>query len=117
MGYASTGRALAVLEFLVHVRRERYPADRILIPIEIPDEVVAEPARLPRDWKTAQDRARALGDGWIHAGTSLALLVPSAVLTKEKNVLINPAHPEFRRIRLHRPEAHFLDPRLFRQSN
>ena len=108
MAYVSTSRALAVLEFLVHAPREFFPPDRILIPIEIPDELVAEPARVPRDWKTAQRHARALGDGWIHAGTSLALLVPSAVLTKENNVLITPAHSEFPRIRVHRPETDFL---------
>jgi RES domain-containing protein len=113
MGYASSSRALAVLEFLVHARRERYPADRILIPIEIPDEQVVKPNGLPSDWKTASDHARLFGDRWVRSNSSLAVFVPSAVLTKENNVLINPAHPEFVRIRLRQPETNFLDARLF----
>jgi RES domain-containing protein len=113
MAYATTSRALAVLEFLVHAPREVFPANRMLIPIEIPDELVAKPPTLPRDWKTSPDHARLFGDLWIQAASSLALFVPSAVLAKENNVLINPAHPEFPRVRVHRPETNFLDPRLF----
>ena len=97
----------------MHSPRYTMPLNRVLIPIEIPDELVTMPTRLPGDWKTAPDSARTFGDRWIQAASSLALFVPSAVLTKEHNVLINPAHPDFPRIRVRRPEANFLDSRLF----
>jgi RES domain-containing protein len=41
------------------------------------------------------------------------MLVPSAVLPAERNILINPAHPDFGRIEVGKPENHALDQRLF----
>ncbi len=115
VAYTSTSRGLAVLEMLVHVTRETVPADPVLIPIEVPDELIAEPKHLPKGWDDYPylDAARTVGDRWIRERTSAGLLVPSAVLRPEKNLLINPAHPDFGKIRLLPPEEKALDPRVF----
>jgi len=47
------------------------------------------------------------------ARSSAGLLVPSAVLRREKNLLINPAHADFGKIRLNEVEEDGLDRRLF----
>jgi RES domain-containing protein len=36
VAYASSSRALAVLEMLVHVTRDTVPGDTVLVPVEIP---------------------------------------------------------------------------------
>lgn len=116
MAYTSTSRPLAVLEMLVHVSRDTVPADPILIPIDVPDALVAEATGVPSDWaKLAYGpKAREFGDRWISQKASVALLVPSVVLPAERNVLINPTHPAVRRVRAQPPEAFAFDRRLLR---
>jgi RES domain-containing protein len=115
MAYTSTSRALAVLELLVHVTRETVPTETVLVPIEVPDELIVELAHPPKGWDEYPylNAARVVGDKWARDKSSVALLVPSAVLKPEKNLLINPAHPDFRRIQIQAPEAKALDPRVF----
>jgi len=38
-----------VLEVLFHVSRDTVPADRILIPVDVPDSLLAEAARPPSE--------------------------------------------------------------------
>lgn len=115
MAYASTSRPLAVLEMLVHVTREYFPQDAILIPLEIPDDLVTELGELPKGWNDFpySEDARKTGDRWIQQSESVAMLVPSAVLPKERNILINPAHARFASIRIGDPEPGAFDKRLF----
>jgi len=115
MAYASTSRALAVLEMLVHVTRETVPADTLLVPIEVPEDLISEMEHPPEGWEKFPypDSAKIAGDRWAREQSSAALLVPSAVLRPEKNMLINPAHPNFPKIRMHAPEEKALDPRIF----
>ena len=116
IAYTSTSRPLAVLEMLVHVTRDTIPADPILIPIEVPDSVVAEAKALPPDWADLPygQQARTYGDRWVAAHATVALLVPSVVLPAERNLLVNPLHPAARRIRVRPPEAFAFDRRLLR---
>jgi RES domain-containing protein len=115
IAYTSTSRPLAVLEMLVHVSRETVPSDAVLIPIEVPDHLVAELRELPDGWDQYphRERAREVGDRWVRDRSSVALLVPSAVMRAENNLLINPAHPDFSKVRVHAPEENALDRRLF----
>ena len=53
-----------------------------------------------------------LGDGWLNAGASAVLEVPSAVVEIESNYLLNPAHPDFRRIQIGEPSHFEFDLRL-----
>jgi RES domain-containing protein len=52
----------------------------------------------------------------VKKGESCLLLVPSALAVNENNWLINPRHPEFRKIALHPPEPLRYDPRIVRRS-
>jgi len=116
VAYTSTSRPLAVLEMLLHVTRETIPVDPVLIPMEVPDSLLAEMPSLPKDWNALpfSASARAAGDRWVREAGSAGLLVPSVVLPMERNLLINPLHPEARRIRVLAPEAVTFDRRLLR---
>jgi RES domain-containing protein len=116
MAYTSTSRPLAVLEMLVHVSRDTVPADPVLIPIDVPDRLVDEAQGLPSDWAELPygPEARDFGDLWIAERASVALLVPSVVLPAERNLLINPAHPAVRRVKVQPPEPFAFDRRLLR---
>jgi RES domain-containing protein len=115
LAYASTSRPLAVLETFVHVISGYYPLDALLVPVEIPDDLITELDEVPNGWNNIPpgDASRRIGDRWIEKGSSLAMLVPSAVLPSERNILVNPAHAQFRRIRIGEPEPNAFDRRLF----
>jgi RES domain-containing protein len=116
VGYTSSSRALAVLEMLVHVTRDGIPGDVVLIPIDVPTALITELETLPRDWNALPfgDPGRHAGDQWAREKKSAALMVPSVVLPAERNLLINPLHPDFSRVKIHAPELHAIDRRLLR---
>ena len=116
MAYASAGSSLAILEILVHHEDDVDPADYRLLEIDVPDELVEILRDLPPGWNQKppySPAAQLLGDEWVQSDSSVALLVPSAVNPREQNVLINPAHPGFGQLTLHRLDGNFLDLRLF----
>jgi RES domain-containing protein len=49
----------------------------------------------------------------VKGARSVLLMLPS-VLTREPNFLVNPAHPDFARVRVGKPEPFAFDPRLSR---
>ncbi len=58
--------------------------------------------------------SQSLGDWWIEAKVSAVLEVPSVIVSREHNYLLNPAHPDFAKIVPEPPALFHFDPRLFR---
>ena len=114
--YTATSRALAVLEMLVHVTKDTAPPDIVLVPIDVPQGLIRKATGLPDDWSELPygERARQFGDRWVREGRYAAILVPSVVVPPEQNLLINPAHREFDRVRRRPVETFAFDRRLFR---
>jgi RES domain-containing protein len=54
------------------------------------------------------------GRAWLLAGLTAVLRVPSALVPREPNYVINPAHPDALRIRVADPVPLDWDVRLFR---
>lgn len=96
MVYTATSASLAVLETLVHMGLNVFPDDLVLVTLEVPQDLVStlEPDRLPEHWAAypAPAAANEIGDLWVHEERSVGLLVPSAILPQESNLLINPRH-------------------------
>ena len=59
--------------------------------------------------------ARKFGDRWIHELRTAVLFVPSVVTGEEGNVVINPLHPDARKIRVSKPTPVIWNSRLFMQ--
>jgi len=116
MVYTAASRALAMLEILVHLEAaDLLAATYVTIAADIPDACIMPfKGPLPSDWQAspAGVATRQIGDRWIADAASVALAVPSVVIPAELNYLINPAHPDWRRVRLHEPEPLAVDPRL-----
>jgi RES domain-containing protein len=119
--YASTSLALAAVETFVNLEPNLRPADLISIEGDIPDTIGIgrlELKALPARWSETRDESlHRFGDEWIRTGTSAALLVPSAAIRGEWNVLLNPARPDFRTIQFRDPEAFEFDVRMFRPTS
>jgi len=116
--YASTSLALAAVETFVNLEPKLRPADLVSIEGEIPDAIEIgglDLRTLPPAWFQRRDESlRRFGDGRIRRGQSAALLVPSAAIRGEWNLLLNPAHPDFSRIQFHAPRPFEFDTRMFR---
>jgi RES domain-containing protein len=71
-------------------------------------------AQLPADWRDYPAPAweAQLGDSWVREGALLWLSVPSAIVPEEYNVLINPAHPAMREVRVTSTRPFRFDQRL-----
>lgn len=118
MIYTSETRALATVEYLVHVSLPGAPMDLSMTTVKIPDEIVAKevlPSSLPQNWREypgPPDLAD-LGTEWAHSRRGLLLRVPSAVVEHEYNILINPLHQNASLIVIVETEPCKLDERLF----
>jgi RES domain-containing protein len=115
--YTAEQRAIALLETLVHLPVEDLPNDMYLMMLEVPDDVSREalaPADLPADWQrlSMPQPTATIGHAWLQSGRSLALQGPSVVVPQERNLLLNPAHPEFIRVRLLDAQPFHFDERL-----
>lgn len=119
--YAAENRALACLETLVHLGAGGLPFNRYLVAVAIPDDVwtaaeAHDPSGLPVGWD-AQPAGRAsiaFGTEWLRSGRSAVLLVPSAIVPEEVNVLLNPRHPGMTAVASVKVRRWLYDPRLTR---
>lgn len=113
--YTSGSKALATLESLVHLNPPvvfRYVAIEVVF-----DEALLEkfPAKhLPPDWtgEPPPPSAQQIGDLWVKQARSVILELPSVIIPSEPNYLINPAHPDFKKLKLGKPEPFSFDARL-----
>jgi len=115
--YTAATRALACLENVVHRSGEGLQDLFRVMVIDIPDNLpleTIEPTTLPTDWFDFHQYivCQRLGGDWLQRGRSAILRVPSAIIPNEWNYLLNPAHPDFSRIRLVRTEPFTFDPRI-----
>jgi len=65
---------------------------------------------LPRLDDLAWCRAR--GDAWLRQGAAMGLNVPTAVVPQERDVILNPRHPEFGAVRVVEVLPFRFDPRM-----
>jgi len=117
MIYCADSRASAVLETLVHARKDQIPSDYVFYEVDV-EEISIERTpteALPADWKMDEpSAAREFGTAWMRSRRSLALVVPLVVIPEEDNLLLNPEHPDFDSLRISGPTPFEFDPRLFR---
>jgi len=114
--YTAQSLSLASLEVLVHVEDTRLLSAMrwVAIPAEIDEGLILVPKRLPANWRRmpVPVSTRAFGDAWVAAERSAVMRVPSAVTMGEFNYLINPRHPDFRRLKIGTPQRFSFDARL-----
>ena len=116
--YASNSLALAAIELFVHLDPSDAPDDLVSIRIEVPEELKmdrVEVKDLPKDWRRMDsDQLREIGSAWAISRCSAALEVPSAAVEEEWNILLNPAHSDFNKIKVIKENPFHYDERMFR---
>jgi RES domain-containing protein len=116
--YTAEHLSLAIIEYYIHIDPGDSPPDLVVVSADIPDSVSRRRvalSRLPSDWRhsPAPPALAAIGDSFAADRKSAVLIVPSVLAPSESNWLINPQHPDFRRIRVHPPEDFRYDARFF----
>ncbi|MPR36316.1 RES family NAD+ phosphorylase [Salmonirosea aquatica] len=102
--YTAESRALAMLEVSVHLDlSEDLPTDRHYVEINIPDDVAILELRLedlPENWDAKPPilETQFIGDDFVYENNAAVLKVPSSIVPPEFNYLINPNHPDAKKI-------------------
>jgi RES domain-containing protein len=114
--YTAQSGALALLEAVVHIGK--VPANGYcMATINIPDDSISSfpLSQLPEDWagNPPPDYLRVIGDHFINAGKYLVLKIPSVLMMEEHNYLLNPRHPEFKKVKIISQRPVRVDGRLF----
>lgn len=117
--YASEHLATAALEKLVHLPQPVPAAMQFLqFPIHFHGVAIERPppSALPANWRTEPVKAESqrFGEAWYRRGSTAVLAVPCAIIPEEWNYLINPEHPDFRKLVIGPPQPFTFDPRLAR---
>jgi len=92
-------------EVLVHLSLNGVSNTFQMVEIEIPDSVSVQEVstgELKKDWSANPPMlsSQRIGDEFIQSARACVLKVPSAVVPGDSNFLINPNHPEKKRIKV-----------------
>lgn len=114
--YVSEHQSTAALEIFVHTVPFLVPETYKAFRLEWSDNLMEDVPKnkWPPDWRSPAPSMETIeiGDRWLRERRSVVLAVPSALSPAERNFLLNPAHPEFKRIRIAPPIDYEFDPRL-----
>ncbi|NCT17048.1 MAG: RES superfamily protein [Flavobacteriaceae bacterium CG_4_8_14_3_um_filter_34_10] len=117
--YTSGSIALAVLENLVYFDMDLMPKDLVLTTLEIPESISIQKIaanQLQKDWNCYPhtEGTQQLGNRFVKDAKHLLLRVPSAIVSQEFNYILNPSHPDFKKIKICKNEVFSLNERLFK---
>jgi RES domain-containing protein len=117
MIYTADSMALAALETIVHLpKQELLKKIFSSIPVEFDARLVImlNPADIPKDWDSfpPPESTQNIGGEWALKKRSVVLKVPSTVIREEFNYLINPAHPDFKKLSIGSPVKFVFDARI-----
>lgn len=117
MIYTANSRALACLENVVHRSKLGLSASFSVMEISIPDSLTITTVNLkdlPLDWDQFEHMhlMQKIGDKWIEECKTAVLKVPSSIIHEEFNYLLNPNHPDFKKIKLAIVKPFLFDDRI-----
>jgi RES domain-containing protein len=112
--YTAESRALATVEYLVHVPLSLVPQDLSMATLHIHDSIPSKTVAigdLPANWRDypATPALADLGMRWALSRETLLLRVPSAVVAHEWNVLINLLHSDMPHVTIAQVEPYQFD--------
>lgn len=120
--YTSESRSLATVEFLVHLPLNLLPSDLFIAELELfddptPGQLFAN--ELPVGWDSfpAMPRLAEIAVERMTREQLVALRVPSIVVAKEWNIILNPLHRHYQRLTIVAVEPYHIDRRLLRQND
>lgn len=119
--YLSESPALALLEVMVNfdLAPDEFPANYQLLEVDCAGIRVLSlnDDRLDEQWEDKRPLTQSIGSEWLASGASALLKVPSAVVAKSWNYLMNPRHADAARATIRSSSRHPFDPRLVQRPS
>ncbi len=120
--YFATTPSVALLEMANYLPSPKLiPADYRLGIYHLPDTVSSQTLtvdRLPQDWSRYPypSSTQEIGSQWLNEGNSLILFVPSVAVPAglENIAVINPRHPDIKKLKLSSVESDLYNDRAFK---
>jgi len=113
----SLNYSCAMLEILAHANIGRIPKRHRYIVVKVPGDVSIEFSdenSLPENWDSENSAsAKTYGDQWIREARSAILIMPSVIAKLDRNAVVNPIHPDFKKLVVSEPLKIDWDKRLF----
>jgi RES domain-containing protein len=116
MLYTSEHISLSALEMLVHNNFQDFAVPLSLLKIQLPLPTKIKEIKnykLKEDWQNDASFTKFIGNEFVKSESDLFLKVPSAVVTEENNVLINPLHKDFKKVKIVEQKIFRTDKRFF----
>ncbi len=114
--YTSVSISLSLLELLIHsVSHDEIKVNELMV-IETNANQLKEinAMQLKTGWREDIDYCKYIGDEFLESQSSLLMKVPSAIIPEEYNILINPKHRDFTRVKIKTAKIFQFDLRLFK---
>ncbi len=117
--YTASNRSLAMAEVAVHLTLATIPSDYVMLTIYLPDDISTQKLTetdLPTNWNAFPHpiSTQAIGDKFVSENNYCVLQIPSVVTRGDYNMLINPYHSEFSKIKIIAIEKIPFDKRIFK---
>lgn len=116
--YTAFTLSLACLETVVHNSGDLlYKQDYKSITIEVEEDAtiaIIDINTLPQNWKERAQKnyTQKIGDDWYSKQETLLLQVPSVIINREWNFLINTKHPDFSKVSIAEVDNFMFDKRI-----
>ena len=116
--YATSTPELGLIETLAHapaIRYEDLPTYWVFS-LNVPDDIrYYKREELPDYWQDdTYERTQIWLSAWLAAPDRLAVAVPSVLVPLSYNIILHPAHPQFKHIQVLAQEIQPVDRRLWR---
>jgi RES domain-containing protein len=102
--YTAESMSLCVLEYAANVSLHQMPASLTITVYTLPEKSWQEFSldKLPPNWQEipAPAETQEWGSTKLQQTASLALKLPSVIIPSEHNYILNPLHPEFKKVRI-----------------
>jgi RES domain-containing protein len=116
--YAAENLALAALECFANLGKEQRlkMPEMAAVGLEIPDRealvISREEVEERCNGNGGERWCRGIGDRWLDEARHLALIAPSVIVPREKNIMLNPAHEGMKEVKIAVLEPYAFDERL-----
>jgi RES domain-containing protein len=113
--YTASSISLAILEISVNTSLDDIPRALSLTTIRIPDDILeVKIDDLPGNWSQypAPSSTREFGGRLLNEARYLSFRLPSSVISREFNYIINPLHPLMKQVKIISVEDFVFDVRI-----
>lgn len=102
MLYAAESIAVAKGEISRRTPLNLLPSGFEILSIEIPDDSILTPKKLPKEWDQvpAGKFTKEFGDKFINDAKAVAMRIPSIYDKESFNYVVNPQHPDFAKVKV-----------------